>query len=399
MTTLTTAPYRARTLAIFIPVALLAASSSAILPAVLALALAYGASPAQAGLVTTMAGVGQMVVSLPAGQLISRFGVRVSLPASAALTLGGLLVVLLPTTVLGLGVGVFLVGAGNSAHTLCRIAAVAADIPRADRPQAFAHLSIAIRGGAVAGPLLGALAFALTRDIVSPVVVAMVFAAAAVVIHLSARLPGSGPTPTVSRVTVRQTISRNRVPLRRVSVIALAVAGLRHTKIVLIPLVALAQGLDVGQVSVLLAAAAVVGMAAMYLGARVSRAHGWFMTGVASNTGIALGLAALIFAHGPVALIAAVALIEVAMGIGAGFMSTVFSEEAPDHNPTPLMGVFNLVTEAASVAVPAAVMGVVAVAALPVGVAVGAVFGAAGTVWLWRWGRTPASRTHTVHEQ
>jgi MFS family permease len=373
-------PRRAHPIAIFLPVALLSAAGYAIIPAVLAIALGFGAGPAQAGLVTTMAAAGQVLAAVPSGQLVGRFGVRLSLPVSAAVILFGLVVLLLASNVFVLGAGVLLVGIGSSAHTISRIAAVAADVPRADRPQAFAHLSIAIRVGAVAGPLLGALAFAVLGEAKAPVFVAAALGAVALTIHLSARMPAGEGQAAPGRAPLWPAVKRNRGMLGHVTGIAMAVAGLRHIRIVLIPLVALSLGLNLGQVSLLLSVAAVVGVAAMYGGVRISRAYGWFFSGLASNVGIALGLGALVFAQGPITLICAVIVLEVSNGLGAGFMSTLFAEAAPEDNPAPIMGVFNLITESVSVAAPAAVMGVVAITALPVGVAVGAVFGVAGSV-------------------
>jgi predicted MFS family arabinose efflux permease len=369
------------------------------LPAVLAMALALGASAAEAGLVTMMAAAGQVLAAVPAGQLTARMGTRVLLPVSAALVTVGLLSLLLAGNIAVLGAGVFVVGVGSSAHGICRLSTVAKNVNAGERPTVFAQLAMSMRVGWVGGPLVGAAAFWVSGDVRAPILVAVTIALAATVIHIAAgdglsdqrterQLPAGQPTK------VADTISSNVGPLKHVAALSAIVAGLRHTKIVLIPLVALDLGFNLGQVSALVAGAAVVGIGAMYGAPPLSSRFGFMAAGTVSNLGITAGLVVLFFAGGPLALIIAVLIIEVANGIGAGFMSTVFAAAAPADNPAPLIGVFNLLAELMAVAVPAAVMGVVAAAALPIGVAAGALFGVAGTGVLVRMmltGRTAAS--------
>lgn len=367
-------------LSIVVPVGLISGASAAMIPAVLALALASGASVAEAGLVTTMAATGQVLATVPAGQAVARFGARATLPVAAAVIALGLLSLFLATGAIGLGLGVLAVGAGGAVHVVCRLTAVAEDIPAADRGHAFVQISLAQRIGWIGGPLLGALAFTSTGLTSGPIIVASALAALAFIIHLATRAPAAGLAPHTPhpKTPVLRTVAENRNKILRVGAITATIAGLRHIKIVLVPMVALGAGFNLGEVSVLLSVTAVIGIVGAWAAGKLSALRGSVTAGLISNAMITAGLSALIFAQAHLAIILAVVLIEVGHGFGSGFLSTLFADEAPAMSPAPLLGVFNLIAEAVSVAAPAAILGVVAAATLPVGVAAGAAFGALG---------------------
>ncbi|WP_354214858.1 MFS transporter [Arthrobacter sp. UYCo732] len=366
----------------YLPAALLTGAATAALPAIIAVSLEHGASPAEAGVVTTAIAAGNMIATLPGGRAVARFGAGRMLPVSGGLIAAALLGILLAPGLPLLIVSMLALGAGSGVHTVARIAGLTDQLHPDRRAEVFSVLSAWLRVGMVAGPLLGAGAYALTGQVHSPVVAGLGLAVIAAVLHVADRQTGSSVDQKPRRTAPG--LTGNRGEVLRVGAIHAAVTSRRHIKTILVPLIALSIGMDVGQVSLLTAVASVVGFGGIWLGIRLGRILGPVRCGTLSCAGISIGLIAMMLVSGPLWLSAVALGIEVATGLGAGFLSLLASRTAPAENRAPMIALFQLVSEASAVIGPAAVMGVVALWALPAGAAAGAVIGVAGTCLLIR---------------
>jgi len=323
-------------LSAYLPSALLTGAATASLPAIIAVSLELGASPAQAGLVTTAIAAGNMIATLPGGKAVARFGPGRLLPISGALIALALLGILLSQAMPLLILSMLVLGAGSGVHTVARIAGLTATLHPDQRAEAFSLLSAWLRVGMVAGPLLGAGAYVMTGLPGSPVLAGLVLAVVAAGLHLT----GSKHGPSGSRKqrnVVKGVLADNRGTVLRVGAIHAAVTSLRHVKTILIPLIALGIGMDVGQVSLLTALASVVGFGGIWLGMRLGRIFGPLRCGAMSCAGISVGLIAMMAATGPTWLSVAALCVEVATGVGAGFLSLLASQAAPPGNPAPMI--------------------------------------------------------------
>lgn len=371
----------------YLPSALLTGAATASLPAIIAISLALGASPAQAGLVTTSIAAGNMIATIPGGRAVARFGPHLMLPASGALMALALLGILLSPGMGLLIISMLALGAGAAVHTVARIAGLSESLAAGQKAEVFSLLSAWLRAGMVGGPVLGAGAYALTGQQGSPVLAALLLAVLAAVLHVAGRRRTTGTGAPKPKTRPALPVS-NRKEVLRVGAIHAAVTSLRHIKTILIPLIALSIGMDVGQVSLLTAAASVAGFGGIWLGIRLGRIWGPVTCGAASCAGISAGLLAVMAATGPAWLSVLAVAIEVATGLGAGFLSLLASQTAPAGNPAPMIALFQLISEGSAVVFPALVMGAVALWSLPAGAAAGAAIGVAGTVLLTA-GRRP----------
>lgn len=369
---------------IYLPSALLTGAAAAAFPAIIAICLDLGASPAQAGLVTTAIAAGNMLATLPAGKAVTRFGSRPMLHLSAGLIIAALIAMLTSPVLPVLVVSMLALGAGSGIHTVARITWLSATLPDNKLAEVFSILSAWLRVGLIGGPLLGAGAFLLTENISSPVLVGLVLAATAAVLHLTDRSKVSVHVKPQTRTLMRTMLIQNKDTVLRVGVIHAAVTALRHIKTILIPLTALSLGMDVGQVSLLTAVASVIGFVGIWIGIRLAKATDPVACGAISCAGVSAGLFGMIIASGPAWLVLIVVITEVATGLGAGFLSLMASRAAPPGDPAPMISIFQLVSEASAVVSPAIVMGVIALGSLPSGAAAGAVIGAASTALLIR---------------
>src|SRR5688572_26432652 len=241
---------------VYLPNFLYSAGTGLVLPVTPLFAKELGASLGMIGLIVTMGGVGQMLLSVPAGVLADRYGVRATMGwgmVATALVAGliGLCGSLLPFAVL-----VFLSGAVQSIFNVARLVYVARVVPVAQRGRAISLVGGTSRIGVFVGPAVGGFlgnAFGLEAAFFAQ---AVVTAAAAVVLFAKAE----APAPAVERSTggssaygrVGRTLAEHRREFLTVGSVAFAIVLMRHARQVLMPLWGDSIGVNVSQIGVVL---------------------------------------------------------------------------------------------------------------------------------------------------
>jgi len=149
-------PFSLRRIAVpaFGPSVLFGTATGAMMPVIALRAMELGASPALAGFMTALIGLGGLISNLPAALLTARIGERRAILAAAGLGAFGGLVCLAVEEARWLAVGVVLLGAVSAVFMLARQGYLTERVPVAMRARALATLGGSSRIGVFIGPFL-----------------------------------------------------------------------------------------------------------------------------------------------------------------------------------------------------------------------------------------------------
>lgn len=148
---------RSLTTAVYVPNFFFAVGQGAAIPMIALLALELGASPAAAGAIVALRGLGTVAFDVPAGVLVARMGERRAMVvATAVLGLIAVAISLRPTLPL-YALLVVLMGCAWSVWTLARVTFATQSSPIGHRGRVMSMMGGVSRMGQFVGPLLGGL--------------------------------------------------------------------------------------------------------------------------------------------------------------------------------------------------------------------------------------------------
>ncbi|QIZ38494.1 MFS transporter [Saccharopolyspora sp. ASAGF58] len=144
-----------------------------------------------------------------------------------------------------LGASVFLVGLSTAVFALARHAFITTTVPLRFRARAFSVLGGLFRAGYFIGPSLAVLVLMVTPDKRAVFLLHVAFALAAVVLLLCTKDLGTAEDPAASpeHRGLVGTLVRHRGVLVRMGTCAALIGGLRASRMVVLPMVAVATGL------------------------------------------------------------------------------------------------------------------------------------------------------------
>src|SRR5690242_7912658 len=177
---------------VFLPALIYEIGNGATAPIVALTALALGASPAVAGLILTMLGVGQIVGNLPSSFLVNRLGDRRAMMVAAGVASGALVVCFLEPDLLVFALAVTVIGMCNATFYLARRHYIIEVVPTTMRAVALSTLGGSHRIGLFLGPFVGAVAIHLFSMRAAYLVAVGAATAAAVCLFAIPDVPGSG---------------------------------------------------------------------------------------------------------------------------------------------------------------------------------------------------------------
>jgi MFS family permease len=401
-------------LPIYLPTALYACGTAAIVPVLPLVGLALGLSVPQVALLITVAGLITVIGPLPTGQVVARLGER------TALVIGGTVSVVaivgcLVAALAGTGVavpawapvlfcaGVLVMSLGDLAWDLGRQTYLADEVPVHLRARAMTLFGGTMRVGRIIGPLLGA------------GVITVAGAPAAFVVHLVAAVVSLGlvigfvPPRIVAPAHLAETDvdpgpSRRDVlgPLLLVGIAVLVLTVARTNRDLLLPLLGHSFGHTEAVVSLVFAAAAVVELAfilpAGTLMDRFGRAAVLVPCLVLMGVGFLLApLAASLSGFVGISLVVAVG-----NGLGAGINKTLSADLTPVRNRAGWLGLWNSLTGAGALIGPAVVAATSGVAGVVTASVATGWLSLAGGAWATWWvprllpGRRPAPAENAV---
>ncbi|MER5217646.1 MFS transporter [Streptomyces sp. NPDC002838] len=295
-----TVPWRDLLPTALIPNVLHGSGQGAAVPVTLLAAMSLTESSAAAAVVAAMLTVGQLLLALPAGWLVSRFGERPVMLASTAVTGLGGLSAHLASTLWALAAGALLIGSGVSVFIMARHAWVTVAVPVEVRGRSLSALAGAARLGLFAGPFLAAAAMRLTGDVRGGflvVVATSVLQAVIVALAPFHESEADEDDTRAARPRVLRTIRERRDVLLTLGLTVSVVSTMRTTRRILVPLVGAAVGLDEVTVTLVVGVASGLDFSLFYLGGIVT--DRWGRLAVAVPALVAFGVSHLGLALAP----------------------------------------------------------------------------------------------------
>lgn len=374
------------TAAIYFPNLLFSTGQGAVIPVVALLALDLGASPALAGTIVALRGLGTMLFDVPAGVLVARHGEKRAMVLSGlALTAISLAVWLEPslllyavlTTVLGCTWAVWLLG---------RVAFASGAAPTPYRGRVMAMIGGVHRIGLLVGPLLGSLVIA-RGDLGDPFLVMAVLSLAAAIAISMAKASGFTPEPDPKShgpVSTWSVAKQSRHTLLTAGSVAVIAQVLRSSREALIPLWGDQIGIAGATIPLIFAASAAIESVLFYPVGSLMDRKGRKWAALPAIGLLSLGIAAIPLTTDVVGLTVVALVMGLANGLGSGMNMTLGSDLSPLAGRSRFLGVWRLVTDFGNLGGPLLVAAMTSAATLGAAAITVAGVGATGVAVLWR---------------
>jgi MFS family permease len=376
---------RSLTGSVYLPNLLFAIGQGAAVPVIALLALDLGASPAVAGAVVALRGIGTMLFDVPAGILVARFGDRRAM-TGATIALAGIAFAVGLRPSLPLYAGLILVmGCAWSVWALARLSFATEAAPLRHRGRVMSIMGGTMRIGQFIGPLLGGLAV-VPLGLPGPFFIQAALAVAAAVSLMLA--PGGEPTastsPTIEPVSMRTIARAHRRNLATAGFVAVTVQVLRSSRQAVIPLWGDQIGLNASQVSFIFGASSAVEMLLFYPVGMVMDRYGRRWTAIPCLLLLSVGMALIPITSGFGGLLAVGLFLGFANGLGSGINLTLGSDLSPELGRSQFLGLWRLVTDVGTAGGPLLVAAVTSVATLGAAPAAVALIGLLGAGVMWK---------------
>ena len=351
---------------------------------------AAAAAATLAALFMAVRGAGSLFVNVPAGVLVARFGdKRVMLGALASLVAGALLLsgtpsIGEPIVAICLAAGLF--GAGSGAWLLARLAYVSEAAPLAYRGRALAGLGGVQRLGLLVGPVTGGtLVHAFGYSVAFMAAAGCMLLAILLIVPFTRDVRDTlDPTQPIRSeqlpglASVLAIVRSYREVFLTAGVAITALAVLRASRQMLIPLWGTLLGLDAQQVGVTFMLSSAIEIAMAYPAGYVVDHKGHKWAALPCFALLCISIALLPFASSWPALIAVAIIAGVGNGMGSGIMMTFGSDYAPPAQRGEFLGVWRMMGDAGQVLGPLCIGAIAAAASLGMATFGAAAIGVAG---------------------
>lgn len=338
-------------LPVYLPSFLFSSAEFGIVPSIPATAFLLGADLATAGLITGLLMIGRLVAGLPAAKLIDYLGERKAMFMAAAAGAIGILPSLFATNLFMLGIGVFIVGAGSAVFGLARLSWMTEHVPIAIRARALSVLGGMFRAGSFVGPSAAAV-------VITFISIQAVFLLPLILCGLAAMilLFVKGDEDLVKNSSsFKETFAVARREGKKLATLGVAssiLSALRGTRMIGLPLLAVALNIPVEQASLFIGIAGALDFAMFYLSGQIMDRFGRSFAAVPTLTG--LGLAHLIFGIATDAntFLLLALLMSLANGIGSGVIMVLGADLAPPDKRSEFLASYRLLVDFGDAAAP-----------------------------------------------
>jgi len=385
----------------FGPSVLFGTATGAMMPVIALRATELGASPALAGFMAALVGLGGLVSNLPAALLTARIGERKAILAASALGAFGGLLCLTVEEARWLAVGVVLLGAVSAVFMLARQGYLTERVPYAMRARALSTLGGSSRIGVFIGPFLASGFIHLwgLRGAFWVVVAAMLATGALTLFYPDLPTIGADKNAEKSAAdnakprtnappapTLRQILHSHAAVLRTLGVGVMLVMMLRACRQVAIPLWGTHLGIAPATVALIYGLTAAVDMLAFYPAGSIMDRYGrlWIALPSSLTMGLALALMPLV-ASGPASYVAVCLLLGLGNGISSGLVMTLAADAAPANARPQFLGLWRLLGDTGACSGPFILSGLTAALSLGAGIACIGLTGLAAAAVFWRW--------------
>lgn len=369
---------------IYAPSLLLNATEAALLPVLPVSAVSYGLGLAEAGVVVTVMMVSTMFSEIPASWITTKFGERRAMliatsSAAALLSLAyfdlGYLALLIAAAGFGCSYALF----GLSRHSLLTHLT-----PSEVRPRAMALLGGMFRGGWALGPILGS-GFIALFGLQSAYLLAMAFAIVSGLFVYSVRAEKLASPPSGQHGNVWAVAKREAPKLLTLGVASGIISGARAIRLIGLPLLAVALGIDAATSSFIFGVTGLIDFALFYVSGIIMEKYGKFWSSV--PTLLMLGSAYLFafFVTDLTTFWILAAITSLANAISAGINMVLGADLAPEGSRSEFLASFRLLTSGGSALAPALISGLTALAGLPAALAITGLTNFLGAYLFWKY--------------
>lgn len=336
---------------VYLPSFLFSTAEFGIVPSIPATALLLGADLATAGFITGLLMIGRLVADIPAAKFVDLLGERKAMIAAAGTGAIGILLSLFAGSLLMLGAGVFIVGSSSAVFALARLAWMAEHVPIAIRARALSVLGGMFRAGSFVGPVLAAAVIQLF-SVQAVYYLPLVLCGLAALVLLFAK---GGETEARNSSSLRETFrvaKREGKKLATLGIASSILSALRGTRMIGLPLIAVALNIPTEQASLFIGIAGALDFAMFYLSGQIMDRFGRGFAAVPTLAG--LGLAHLIvgIAVDANTFLLLALLMSVANGIGSGVIMVLGADLAPADKRSEFLASYRLLVDLGEAAVP-----------------------------------------------
>jgi MFS family permease len=338
-------------LPVYLPSFLFSSAEFGIIPSIPATALLLGADLATAGLITGLLMIGRLVADIPAAKLIDFLGERRAMIVAAAAGAIGILPSLFASNLFMLGAGVFIVGACSAVFGLARLSWMTEHVPIAIRARALSVLGGMFRAGSFVGPSLAA-------GVIAVFCVQAVYYLPLILCGLAATIllfvRGSEDVARNSS-SFRDTFAVARREGKKLATLGVAssiLSALRGTRMIGLPLLAVALTIPTEQASLIIGIAGALDFAMFYLSGQIMDRFGRSFAAVPTLAG--LGLAHLIvgIAIDANTFLLLALIMSLANGIGSGVIMVLGADLAPPDKRSEFLASYRLLVDFGDAAAP-----------------------------------------------
>jgi MFS family permease len=316
---------------IFIPTVIYEIGNGAVAPVLALTALELGASPAVAGAVVALLGLGQLLGNVPSAALVNRVGDRRAMIVAACIAGTGMVASFFAGHLAVLAVATLLVGACNATFYLARQSFATLVVPASSRAAAMSTLGGSHRVGLFLGPFIGAAAIHAT-SLRAAYLVAVAAVLATVVLLLVVREPkhadalAGRPRETASVAAVWRQHGRL---LTTLGLAVFAIGAVRAARPTVVPLWADHIGLDAQTTSLVFGIGAAVDMALFYPAGRIMDRFGRLSVALPSMVLLGGAMMFVPLTSGVVGLAVVTLIMSFGNGLGSGIVMTLGADVAP----------------------------------------------------------------------
>jgi MFS family permease len=338
-------------LPVYLPSFLFSSAEFGIIPSIPATALLLGADLATAGLITGLLMIGRLVADLPAAKLIDFLGERRAMIVAAAAGAIGILPSLFAANLFMLGAGVFIVGAGSAVFGLARLSWMTEHVPIAIRARALSVLGGMFRAGSFVGPSLAAGVIALF-SVQAVYYLPLILCGLAATILLFVRGSEDVVKNSSSFKDTFAVARREGKKLATLGVASSILSALRGTRMIGLPLLAVALTIPTEQASLIIGIAGALDFAMFYLSGQIMDRFGRSFAAVPTLAG--LGLAHLIvgIAIDANTFLLIALLMSLANGMGSGVIMVLGADLAPPDKRSEFLASYRLLVDFGDAAAP-----------------------------------------------
>jgi MFS family permease len=338
-------------LPVYLPSFLFSTAEFGIVPSIPATVFLFTENLAAAGLITGLLMIGRLVADLPAAKLIDFLGERKAMILAAATGAIGILPSLFAFNLFMLGAGVFLVGAGSAVFGLARLSWMTEHVPIAIRARALSVLGGMFRAGSFVGPSVAAVVITVF-SVQAVFLLPLILCGLAVFILIFAK---GGDNIARNSSSFKETIAVARREGKKLATLGVAssiLSALRGTRMIGLPLLAVALEIPAEQASLFIGIAGALDFAMFYLSGQIMDRFGRSWAAVPTLAG--LGLAHLIvgIAIDANTFLLLALLMSLANGIGSGVIMVLGADLAPPDKRSEFLASYRLLVDFGDAAAP-----------------------------------------------